>query len=54
MNAPTLFDSVRLTDPQTSRDAAASMAPHLSGQRARVLALVREHGDITEIGRAHV
>ena len=37
MNAPTLFDSVRLTDPQTSRDAAASMAPHLSGQRARVL-----------------
>ena len=53
MNAPTLFDSVRLTDPQTSRDAAASMAPHLSGQRARVLALVREHGDITaaEIAR---
>lgn len=60
MTAPTLFDvephgAARRSDPQTSRDAAASMTgAHLSRQQGQILELVREWGDITaaEIARA--
>jgi DNA-binding MarR family transcriptional regulator len=37
----------RQTDPETSRDAAAKVAPHLTALQARVLAAFKAHGPMT-------